>query len=47
MERVREIRREEETGSVEGEEYTGGVDGLLHNLTIETAGTEEEAADQM
>ena len=32
---------------MEGEEYTGGVDGLLHNLTIETAGTEEEAADQL
>ena len=29
--------------SAEEEEERGGVAGLLNNLTIETAGTEEEA----
>ena len=47
LKRVRERRREEDPGSAEGEEETGGVDGLLHNLTIETAGTQEEAAEQL
>ena len=44
--RFRERRGEEEEaeGSVEEENERGGVAGLLDNLTIETAGTEEEAA---
>ena len=32
---------------MEEEEETVGVRGLLHNLRIETAGTEEKAADQL
>ena len=32
---------------MEEEEETMGARGLLHNLRIETAGTEEEAADQL
>ena len=44
--RFRERRGEEEEAkeSVEEEEERGGVARLLYNLTIETAGTEEEAA---
>ena len=45
MDRVRGRRREEETVSEEGEEETVGVNCLLDKLSIETAGTEEEAAD--
>ena len=36
---------EEADRATEEEEYSGGVTGLLHNLNIETAGTEEEAAE--
>ena len=36
---------EEEAGSAEGEEDSENVEGLLHNLTIETKRTKEEAAE--
>ena len=36
---------EEVEGSIEGEEEIRGIAGLLDNLTIETAETEEEAAE--
>ena len=46
LERMWERRGEEEEAenSAEEEEERGGVTGLLNNLTIETAGTEEEVA---
>ena len=47
VERVRERRRVEEAGSVEGEEDTVVVERALNNLNIETAGTEEEAEEQL
>ena len=47
MERVRDRRRDEDTLSVEGEEETVGLNGLLHNLSIERVGTEEEAVEQL
>ena len=47
LDRLRERSRKEEAGSVEGGEDTVSVDGLLINLSIETAGTEEEAADKL
>ena len=47
-ERVREQQREEEEAEAleeEGEEGGGGIAAGLNNLTIETAGTEVEAAE--
>ena len=45
LERVREKRSREASGSAEEEEETVGVEAELHNLNIETAGKEEEAAE--
>ena len=47
LERVRKIRGEEEEADnlAEEEEEREGLAGLLNNLTIETVGTEEEAAE--
>ena len=47
LKRVREGRGEgeEADNSSEEAEERGGVAVILHNLTIETAGTEEEAAE--
>ena len=47
LERVRERRRVEEAESMEGEEETVGVERALNNLNTETAGTEEEATEQL
>ena len=48
LERVIRIRQEgEEAGDSMEEEECRGVARLLNNLTIETAGTEEEAAEQL
>ena len=44
LERVRWRRSEEESGSAEEEEGRENVEGILNNLTIEAAGTEEEEA---
>ena len=44
LDKVWERSREEDIGLMEGDKDNGGVDSLLHNLTIETAGTEGEAA---
>ena len=43
------VRRngEEEAGDIEEEEENGGVTTSLNKLTIETAGTEEEAAENL
>ena len=43
--RMRRIKEDETDDLAEEEEERGGVAGLLNNLTIETAGTEEEAAE--
>ena len=47
--RARREKTEEEaaTEAEEEEEGSGGVSGLLNNLNIETAGTEEEAAERL
>ena len=45
LDRVRGIISEEEDGTAEEEEGSENVEGLLNNLTKETAGTEEEAAE--
>ena len=45
FERVRRERNEEEAGSAEVEEESENFYGLLNNLTIETAVTEEDAAE--
>ena len=48
MERVRRRRREEEEAGNSGEEEERGVVARLpNNLTIKTAGTEEEAAEHL
>ena len=48
IERVRGRRCEEEAEDyTEEEEESGDVLAVINNLTIETAGTEEEAAEQM
>ena len=48
LEQVRRRRQEgEEANNVEEEEESGRGDTLLNNLTIETAGTEEEAVVQL
>ena len=48
MERLRARRQEgEESGDSVEEEESGGVADRLDNLAIETAGTEEEVAEQM
>ena len=47
LERVRGRRSEEEAGSAEEEEGRENLEGLLNNLKIETAGTEEEAAESL
>ena len=43
--KVRRRRSEEDSGSAEGEEESDNVEGILHNLTIETGGTDEEATE--
>ena len=45
LDKVRRRSREEDYGSAEGEEEIENVEGLLHNLSIEKEGTEEEAAE--
>ena len=47
MERVKEGRSVEEARSAEGEEETVGVEVALNKPNIETAGIEEEAAEQL
>ena len=47
LERVRGRRDVEETGYVEEEEETERLELALHNLIIETAGIEEEAAERL
>ena len=48
LERVRRIiHDEEEARNSEEEEYRGGLAVLLNNLTIETAGTAEEATEHL
>ena len=48
MDRVKARRNEgEEAGDSVEEEESGGVEACLHTLTIETAGTDEEAAEQL
>ena len=44
---MRSRSSEEEYGCAEGENESGGVEGLLHNLNIEMKGTEEEAAEDL
>ena len=46
LDRVKARRHEgEEAGYSDEEEERGGVEDCLNNLTIETAGTKEEAAE--
>ena len=45
MERSRAIRREEEARTSDEEEDIESVAEVFHKLNIETAGTEEEAAE--
>ena len=45
FERMIRERNEEEAGSAEVEEESENLYGLLNNLTIETAVTEEDAAE--
>ena len=48
LERVRRRRRKEEAeDSAEEEEESRGVLAGINNTTIETAGTEEEAAEKL
>ena len=48
FERVRRIQNDEkEAEDSEEEEERRGVAGLINNLTIETAGKEEEAAENL
>ena len=41
----REVTEEEAAAEAEAEEEGGGISACLHNLNIETAGVEEEAAE--
>ena len=47
IERVSTRRINKEAGSSDAEEDSGGVAAVMDNLTIETAGTEEEAAENI
>ena len=47
LERVRGRQNSEEVEASEEEEESGGVADVVGNLTIEMAGTEEEAAENL
>ena len=47
LERVRGRQNSEEVEASDEEEESGGVADVVGNLTIETAGTEEEAAENL
>ena len=47
LESVRGRRSEEEGGSAEAEDESQGIVYTLNNLTIDTEGTEEEAAESL